>query len=81
MAETKMRTFAYAYDATPSVYYRMRAHRKHGAEMYVIDHQIEKTNNDGSQVIITVWVNDNSPLSPSDVADSLAARTKTALNL
>ena len=80
MAEMKMGTFAYAYDSTPSVYYHMRAHRDHDSAMYVIDHMIEKLEAGKSEITITVWVNKNSPISPSDVAQSLASRTQSALN-
>jgi hypothetical protein len=81
LAETKMKTFAWAYDSEPSVYYRMRAHRQHGDALYVIDHNITKQNADASEITITVWVNDQSPISPADVAKSLAGRTKTALKI
>jgi len=81
LANTKMKTFAWAYDSAPSVYYHMRAHRQHGNALYVIDHNITKQNADTSEITITVWVNDQSPISPADVAKSLAGRTKTALKI
>lgn len=81
LANTKMKTFAWAYDSEPSVYYHMRAHRQHGNALYVIDHNITKQSADTSEITITVWVNDQSPISPADVAKSLAGRTKTALKI
>ena len=81
MANTKMQTFAWAYDSEPSVYYHMRAHRQHGDALYVIDHNITKQTAGASEITITVWVNDQSPITPADVAESLAGRTKTALKI
>lgn len=81
MANTKMQTFAWAYDSEPSVYYHMRAGRQHGDAVYVIDHNITKQKADSSEITITVWVNDQSPISPAEVGKSLAGRTKTALNI
>lgn len=57
MAGAKMQTFAYAYDATPNVYYRMRANRKHRGIFIIIDSQIEKKTTRSSKVTISYWLN------------------------
>jgi len=60
----KLKTFEYAYDATPSVYYHMRSSTKHEGANYIIDHQIEKKGAGESQIILTVWVDTRSTISP-----------------
>lgn len=80
LTSMKTGTFAYAFDATPSVYYRMRGAKNHKSAMYVIEHQIEKQSANQSQIIITVWVDTRSTMNPADVAKSLAIRTRRSLN-
>lgn len=79
VADDKLNQFDTAYSASPSAYYHMRAPREHGNGRYVIDHKIEKQATDKSQITITVWVREDSPITPADVASSLALRTKAAL--
>jgi hypothetical protein len=80
LASMKLKTFEYAYDATPSVYYHMRSSTKHEGANYIIDHQIEKKRAGESQIILTVWVDTRSTISPSDVMKSVAVRTRKSLN-
>ena len=60
LARAKMQTFAWAYDATPSVYYHMRAARNHNGTHLIIDSQIEKRTDKESQIIMTYWLKDSS---------------------
>lgn len=80
MAEAKMQTFAYAYDATPSVYYHMRADRNHDGIQAIIDSQIEKQSDKESKITITYWLRDNS-VNASQFGESLKNRTRKALNI
>ena len=80
MASAKMQTYAYAYDATPSVYYRMRANRKHRGIFVIIDSQIEKQSNSSSKITISYWINKNS-VNPTPYGESLTKRAKHALNI
>ena len=80
MAGAKMQTYAYAYDATPSVYYRMRANRKHRGIFVIIDSQIEKQSNSSSKITISYWINKNS-VNPTPYGESLTKRAKHALNI
>ena len=80
MAEAKMQTFAYAYDATPSVYYHMRADRNHNGVQAIIDSQIEKQSEKESKITITYWLRDKS-VDANQFGASLQSRTKRALNL
>lgn len=80
MADAKMQTFAYAYDATPSVYYHMRAHRNHDGVMAIIDSQIEKQSDKKSSITITYWLTDKS-VNASQFGESLKNRTRRALNI
>ena len=80
MAEAKMQTFAYAYDATPSVYYHMRADRNHNGIQAIIDSQIEKQSDKVSKITITYWLRDKS-INANQFGASLQSRTKRALNL
>lgn len=59
MADAKMQTFAYAYSATPSVYYHMRAHREHASNMAIIDSEIEKLSANQCKVTVTYWPTDS----------------------
>lgn len=80
MAEAKMQTFEYAYDATPSVYYHMRADRNHNGVQAIIDSQIEKQSDKESKITITFWLRDKS-VNASKFGDSLKSRTIEALQL
>lgn len=80
MAEAKMQTFEYAYDATPSVYYHMRADRNHNGVQAIIDSQIEKQSDRESKITITFWLRDKS-VNASKFGDSLKSRTIEALQL
>jgi hypothetical protein len=80
MAGAKMQTFAYAYEATPTVYYRMRADRKHNGIFVIIDSQIEKLSNSSSKITISYWINKNS-VNPTPYGESLTKRAKHALNI
>jgi len=80
MAGAKMQTFAYAYDATPNVYYRMRANRKHRGIFVIIDSQVEKKNTNSSKITITYWLNKNS-VNPTPYGESLTKRAKHALSI
>ena len=80
MAEAKMQTFAYAYDATPSVYYHMRADRNHDGIQAIIDSQIEKQSDKESKITITYWLRDKS-VNASQFGESLKLRTRKALNI
>lgn len=80
MAEAKMQTFAYAYDATPSVYYHMRADRNHDGIQAIIDSQIEKQSDKESKITITYWLRDKS-VNASQFGASLKNRTRKALNI
>ncbi|MGB0360245.1 MAG: hypothetical protein ACPGEF_02405 [Endozoicomonas sp.] len=80
MAEAKMQTFAYAYDATPSVYYHMRADRNHDGIQAIIDSQIEKQSDKESKITITYWLRDKS-VNASQFGESLKNRTRKALNI
>ena len=80
MAGVKMQTFAYAYDATPNVYYRMRANRKHRGIFVIIDSQIEKKSTNRSKITISYWLNKNS-VNPTPYGESLTKRAKHALNI
>jgi len=82
MAEMKMQTFAFAYDATPSVYYRMRAGREQNGVRVVIDSQIEKQSENQSQITITYWPDpDNTSVDPVQLGEALKTRTRNALNI
>ena len=80
LAESKMQTFAYAYDATPSVYYHMRADRNHDGIQAIIDSQIEKQSDKESKITITYWLRDKS-VNASQFGESLKNRTRKALNI
>jgi len=80
MAGAKLKTFAYAYDATPSVYYRMRANRQHRGIYVIIDSQIEKTTTNTSKITLSYWMNKNS-VNPAPYGESLTKRAKQALSL
>ena len=80
MADAKMQTFAYAYDATPSVYYHMRAHRNHDGVMAIIDNHISKRSDKESSITITYWLTDKS-VNASQFGESLKNRTRRALNI
>ena len=80
MANAKMQTFAYAYDATPSVYYHMRADRNHDGIQAVIDSQIEKKSEKESKITVTYWLSDKS-VNVIQFSESLKKRTRSALNL
>lgn len=80
MAQAKMQTFAYAYDATPSVYYHMRADRNHDGIQAIIDSQIEKQSDKESKITITYWLRDKS-VNASQFGESLKNRTRKALNI
>lgn len=80
MADAKMQTFAYAYDATPSVYYHMRADRNHDGIQAIIDSQIEKQSDKESKITITYWLRDKS-VNANQFGDSLKTRTRKALNI
>lgn len=80
MAEAKMQTFAYAYDATPSVYYHMRADRNHDGIQAIIDSQIEKQSDKDSKITITYWLRDKS-VNANHFGTSLKSRIQKALNL
>lgn len=60
LSRAKMQTFSWAYDATPSVYYHMRAPRDHNGVYVIIDSQIEKRTDKESQIIMTYWLKDRS---------------------
>jgi len=79
MAGAKMQTWAYSYSATPSVYYHMRADRKHRGIYVVIDSQIEKQSSNRSKITITYWIKKNS-VNPTPYGESLLKRAKHALN-
>lgn len=79
LAQDKMQTFDFAYDATPSVYYRMRAARKHDGIQTVIDSKIEKQAEKESSITITYWLKDPS-INASQFGESLQRRTIQALN-
>lgn len=78
LASTKKQTFSYAYDATPGVFYQMRAHRTHDGAKAVIDSQIEKSG-EGSKVIVTYWL-DNAAVDAGAYGRSLQQRITQALN-
>ncbi|WP_444928323.1 hypothetical protein ACJJI4_23720 (plasmid) [Microbulbifer sp. TRSA002] len=80
LADTKMQTFAYAYGATPSLYYHMRAHRNHDGVMAVIDSLIEKQSDKESAITITYWLTDKS-VNATQFGESLKKRTRRALNI
>lgn len=80
MASAKIQTFAYAYDATPSVYYHMRADRRHNDEQIIIDSKIEKQTERKSKVTITYWLR-NTKSNATTIGQSLKKRTRVALNL
>jgi len=80
MAGAKMQTFAYAYDATPNVYYRMRANRKHRGIFVIIDSLVEKKSANSSKVTITYWLNKHS-VNPTPYGESLIKRAKHALSI
>lgn len=80
MAEAKMQTFAYAYDATPNVYYHMRADRNHDGTLAIIDSYIEKQSDKETKITITYWLRDES-INSNQFSESLKKRTKKALNL
>lgn len=80
MADAKMQTFAYVYDATPSVYYHMRADRNHDGIQAIIDSQIEKQSDKESKITITYWLRDKS-VNANQFGDSLKTRTRKALNI
>lgn len=80
MADAKLQTFDYAYDATPSVYYHMRAHRYHDGVLAIIDNQIEKRSDKESSITITYWLTDKS-VNVSQYGESLKNRTLRALNI
>lgn len=78
LASTKMGTFAYAYDATPSVYYHMRAARGHDGMHFVIDNQIEKEAEKESKITVTFWLRDT-VANPNKIGESLKRRVLKAL--
>lgn len=80
MATAKMQTFAYAYNATPSVYYQMRANRKHHGIFVIIDTQIEKQTDTKSKITISYWIKKNS-VNPSSYGESLKKRAQHALSI
>jgi hypothetical protein len=80
LASVKLKTFEHAYDATPSAYYHMRSSKKHEGANCIIDHQIEKKRAGESWIILTVWVDARSTISPSDAMKSIAVRTRKSLN-
>ena len=80
MASAKMQTFAYAYNATPSVYYKMRANRKHRGIFVIIDSQIEKQAETRSKVTISYWIQKNS-VNPTPYGESLKKRAQHALSI
>lgn len=80
LTSMKLKTFEYAYDATPSVYYHMRDAVEHEGVIHIIDHQIEKKTPGESQIILTVWATPDSLVSPSNLIKSVAVRTRKALN-
>jgi hypothetical protein len=73
-------TYVGAYDATPNVYYRMRANRKHRGIFVIIDSQIEKKSTNRSKITISYWLNKNS-VNPTPYGESLTKRAKHALNI
>jgi hypothetical protein len=79
LANTKIQTFEYAYDATPSVYYHMRSDRQHAGVQVVIDTYIEKQSNRESKITLTYWLN-NPTVNPSSFGASLKARAQKALS-
>jgi hypothetical protein len=78
LANTKIQTFEYAYDATPAVYYHMRSDRQHNGVQVVIDSLIEKKSSTSSKVTLTYWLNDPA-INPSAFGESLKTRAKKAL--
>lgn len=80
MADAKMQTFAYAYDATPSVHYHMRADRQHNGVQAIIDSKIEKSSERMSTITITYWLRDNNE-DAEQFSSSLKNRISKALNL
>lgn len=80
MANAKMQTFAYSYDAMPSVYYQMRAARNHGNDRVVIEHKIEKVDSNKTDITLTYWL-DNPKVNVAAFGKSLEKRTKKALGL
>jgi hypothetical protein len=78
LANTKIQTFEYAYDATPAVYYHMRSDRQHNGTQVVIDSLIEKQSSTSSKVTLTYWLN-NPAIDASSFGESLKARAKKAL--
>jgi hypothetical protein len=80
MAKVKMQTFAYAYDATPSVYYHMRAACNHDGIRAIIDSQIEKQSDKESNITITYWLS-NKSVNANQFGESLKTRIKKVLNI
>lgn len=78
LANTKIQTFEYAYDATPSVFYHMRSDRQHAGVQVVIDTYVEKQSNRESKVTLTYWLN-NPSVNPTTFGNSLKARAQKAL--
>lgn len=79
LASTKKQTFSYAYDATPGVFYQMRAHREHNGAKAVIDSKIEKAGEGSSKVIVTYWL-DSAVADTDAFSHSLQQRITRALN-
>lgn len=79
LASTKKQTFSYAYDATPGVFYQMRAHRDHNGAKAVIDSKIEKAGEGSSKVIVTYWL-DSAVADTGAFSHSLQQRITRALN-
>jgi len=78
MASAKMQTFAYAYSATPSVHYKMRANRQHQGVFAIIDSEIEMQENSKSKITISYWVNKKS-VNYALYSESLKKRAQNAL--
>lgn len=79
LASMKLQTFAFAYDATPGVYYHMRAARDHKPYRVIIDSQIEKINAEKSKITQSYWIQTPNA-DPNVVMESIKARTLNALN-
>ena len=80
MASAKMQTFAFAYEATPSVFYHMRADRQHDGVQVIIDNKLEKLSAQKSKITITYWLKDKN-IDPVSFGTSLKRRARQALNL
>jgi len=80
MANAKIQTFSYAYDAVPSTYYHMRSYRKHDGYLMTIDSMITLQNSQESLITVTYWPRDFS-LDPVEVGKSLKQRIHKALKI